>query len=104
MPFDILNKDFAHQTVLVHDGIANGNAYEFLGNGDGTFAPGKIILQGIGYFAVADLNHDGLPDLVAYGSPQIQTVTNGPIAVSIYLGQADGSFKFSQPTSHGGRF
>jgi hypothetical protein len=89
------NKD-GKLDVLVGDGVANGNAYEFLGNGDGTFEPGKIVLANIGYFAVADLNHDGLPDIVAYGSPQVQTPTDGPVAISVYLGQPDGTFKLSQ--------
>ena len=53
-----------------------------LGNGDGTFTQGPVVGIPI-TLAVADLNGDGIPDLVAGGN------TN---AAWVYLGNGDGSF------------
>jgi subtilisin family serine protease len=66
-------------------GSAGQYVYEFLGNGDGTFAPPKILFQNFGPFTVADLNHDGLPDIVEYSSS----------GISVYLCQHDGTFQLS---------
>ena len=39
-----------------------------LGNGDGTFQPDQVVMGVAEFFVVADLNHDGLPDIAAlYG-------------------------------------
>jgi len=83
---------------LNHDGKLDllVGPYELLGNGDGTFAPAKLITPDPTGFTLADLNHDGLPDLVTYQTPQISPGNFGPIEFSIYLGQADGSFKLFQ--------
>jgi subtilisin family serine protease len=85
--------------VWVHEeniGRLNHNVYEFLGNGDGTFAPAKLILPDFGFFTVADLNHDGFPDIVEYNQPLNTNDYDKPSGVSIYLGQPDGTFKFNQ--------
>jgi hypothetical protein len=83
---------------LNHDGKLDllVGPYELLGNGDGTFAPAKIITPDPSGFALSDLNHDGLPDLVTYGTPEISPGVFGPIKFSIYLGQPDGSFHLLQ--------
>ena len=85
--------------VWVHEeniGRLNHNVYEFLGNGAGTFAPAKLILPDFGFFTVADLNHDGFPDIVEYNQPLNTNDYDKPSGVSIYSGQPDGTFKFNQ--------
>ncbi len=61
---------------------------EFLGNGDGTLQPGRLLLgtPGLPAFALLDINHDGRPDVVA---PD-QNIFSP--AITIYFGQSDGSF------------
>jgi hypothetical protein len=70
------------------------NVYEVFGNGDGTFGKANIIFSGFEYFAMADLNHDGLLDIVEIASTEITNQNQSP-AFAVYLGQPDGSFKFS---------
>jgi len=55
-----------------------------LGRGDGSFEPWKAVVPGVNVtaFALADLNHDGKPDLVF-------SVSGG---VSVALGNGDGTF------------
>jgi Subtilase family/FG-GAP-like repeat len=70
---------------------------EFLGNGDGSFAPGITVIvdensgTGFGdpYFGIADLNHDGHLDVVVR-NPAFFAPLN-PV-FKIYMGQPDGSF------------
>ena len=66
------------------DLVWNGAVY--LGNGDGTFQQTPLGLSGTP-LAVADLNEDGIPDLLM-GS-------TGPGSASIYAGNGNGTF---QPT------
>jgi len=69
------------------------DVYEFLGNGDGTFLPGSEILSNSDPFTLADVNHDGTPDLVLCRDPQsnFPSPDQSPV-ISIYLGKGDGSF------------
>ncbi len=83
-------------TYANSNGAQNQNVYELLGNGDGTFSPAKMVLSNFGYFTVADLNHDGLPDIVEYNEPLLINPATTPVGISVYLGQPDGSFIFSQ--------
>ena len=69
--------------------------YEFLGNGDGTFQPPKLLFPNFGFFTVADLNHDGLPDIVEYIEPLSTSADLLPYGFNIYLGQLDGSFQLA---------
>jgi subtilisin family serine protease len=70
---------------------------EFLGNGDGSFAPGKTVIVDVGsgtgfgdpFFGIADLNHDGHLDVVVR-NPQFFAPIN-PV-FKIYMGQPDGTF------------
>lgn len=94
------NKDGSLDVLVwVYDNIVgtqNHNVYEFLGNGNGTFAPAKVVLPNFGFFTVADLNHDGLPDIVEYNEPLTSNPALIPVGISVYLGQADGTFKLNQ--------
>ncbi len=83
---------FANNTI----GVPTNGVYEFLGKGDGTFASPKLVLPNFSNFAMADLNHDGLPDIVEYSSVAQEGNFFIPASYSIYLGQPEGSFKFSQ--------
>ncbi|MFL6387919.1 MAG: FG-GAP-like repeat-containing protein [Terriglobales bacterium] len=71
------------------------SVYEFLGNGDGTFQPPNLLFPNFGFFTVADLNHDGLPDLVEYIEPLSTSADLLPYGFNIYLGQPDGSFQLA---------
>lgn len=77
------------------EGTLGHDVYEFLGNGDGTFAPPVIVLTNFGPFSMGDLNHDGRPDIVEQLEP-LTTLPNGlPPEFAIYLGQPDGTFKLT---------
>jgi hypothetical protein len=83
-----------------HDGIAdlavsNGSANTvsiLLGNGDGTFgAPQSYATgSGTGLVAAADFNGDGIPDLAVTNGA---VTVGGATAVSILLGNGDGTFQ-----------
>jgi Subtilase family/FG-GAP-like repeat len=78
-------------------GTQNHNVYEFLGNGDGTFAAPKVILPNFGFFGMADVNRDGFPDIVEFNQlPAPQNSGLDAPSFTIYLGQADGSFQPGQ--------
>ncbi len=62
-----------------------------LGRGDGTFAPQQRFAVGFGpaSVAVADLNHDGRPDLVTANRGGFEGLSTD---VSVLLGRGDGTF------------
>ena len=66
--------------------------WEFDGNGDGTFQPGKQLFSDFQPFALTDVNGDGFPDIALYDSMSPDGTTAGPATFTTYLGQADGSF------------
>ena len=93
--------------VSVYDGTYGPGSrphpvFELFGNGDGTFQQPVTIFPDLplnAFFALADLNHDGRPDLIELVQPITTTsLTNRP-AYKIYLGQPDGSFQESQTYS-----
>jgi hypothetical protein len=67
-----------------------------LGNGDGTFRCGSEIPTYV-VELVADLNNDGLPDMVATGGD----ATNAVINFHVFLGNGDGTFQPPVPLSSG---
>jgi hypothetical protein len=74
--------------------------YEFLGNGDGTFQPAHLLLSSFGgneythAFALADVNRDGWPDIIAM-TDQFGNPANFVPTISVFLGQPDGSFQYT---------
>jgi len=79
--------------------VAGGDdLIELLGNGDGTFQTPTILISHFGAVAVADVNHDGYPDLIQARDPNLNfdNVTHQP-GVTVYLGSADGTFQ-QQPS------
>ena len=87
--------------VLVLDGTpltgleGGAGLYEFLGNGDGSFQPARLLFPDFGTFALADVNHDGWPDIVALADAAGYPADFVPI-VSVFLGQADGTFVYEE--------
>jgi len=80
-------------SLVVHND--EGNVSVLLGNGDGTFQPAvSYLTQGTDTFsiAVADLNGDGKPDMVAACSCTGDCERDPGIA-SVLLGNGDGTFR-----------
>lgn len=107
-PQQLIAGDFDHDGTLDLLICLNGNGgWEdsgddlllATGNVDGTFQTPRLLMAHFGAVAVGDLNHDGRLDLVQKRDPDEDVgsqVTFTP-AVTVYLGQADGSF-VRQPT------
>jgi hypothetical protein len=100
--YTIRAADVNHDGKLDLLGVGSGTSstaqnalYEFLGNGDGTFQPPKLLFNNFSaFFAVADVNHDGNPDVVE----AVQGALNPDLLVypwqyQIFLGQPDGTFQ-----------
>ena len=70
---------------LVGYSSGTGELFALLGNGDGTFKAPSLDVFGSGSraFAIADINHDGKPDILV-------AKTNG--TVGIFQGNGDGTF------------
>lgn len=95
-PSTIYTGDFNRDGKLDVLISANG-VYEFLGNGDGTFQNPRTLFSSFGDFALADVNRDGWPDLVAMTDQEGNAVSLFSIpTITTFLGQPDGSFKSTQ--------
>jgi subtilisin family serine protease len=90
------NGDGKKDILVAADDLTNaGTLYEFLGNGDGSFAPPRAVLTNFlpgtvpisPFFAVGDFNHDGRTDVVQRNP----LVPVGAASFNIYLAQPDGS-------------
>jgi len=85
--------------VVVTDLIQDGQNYEsaagvLLGNGDGTFQPVvNYYSGGLGCqsAAVADVNGDGIPDIVVSNEWQCESCSDG--SAGVMLGNGDGTFQ-----------
>ncbi len=90
----VMGSTFYALTTAAPSGVA-----VLLGKGDGTFQPEKVVIPGVNVsgLAVADLNHDGKPDLAcATFVTQNGAITGGSLEVA--LGNGDGTF--SSPASY----
>ncbi|MGB9072838.1 MAG: FG-GAP-like repeat-containing protein [Terriglobales bacterium] len=92
-----LNKDGKLDVLIYFSGNvvpATADAvYEFLGNGDGTFQPPIQLFSNSDPLTLADVNGDGIPDLVTCKSPWASYPSlDQPPVITIYLGRGDGSF------------
>jgi hypothetical protein len=91
-PFSVALRDFNGDGILdivtANDGAIQSEGHDvsvLLGNGDGTFQPAVSYKAGIAPLGVdtADVNGDGIPDIVAAGGN----------SVSVLLGNGDGTFQ-----------
>jgi hypothetical protein len=90
-----LNGDAKADLVVASSGTLSGNTtapgsiYSLLGKGDGTFgAPAALSATASwGPVAVADMNKDGRPDILAEGAGQ-----SGATNLSVFPGNGDGTF------------
>jgi hypothetical protein len=70
---------------------SGNDLYEFLGNGDGTFRPAQDVIQHLSAMSMADLNHDGILDVISLSN----AINSSGVEVAqaqIYLGQPNGAF------------
>jgi hypothetical protein len=67
--------------------------YEFIGNGDGTFQPPKLLFNNLGPFGIADLNGDGRPDIIAaVDTGYLPGILGHEWMYEVFLGNPGGSF------------
>lgn len=76
-------------------GTSGSAVWEFDGNGDGTFQPGRELSTGFDSIGLGDINNDGHPDIARFDFFQTNS-SSGFLAspqITNYLGQPDGTFQ-----------
>ncbi len=87
-----LNRDGVEDLVVSSGGDAeNGLVSVYIGRGDGTFLPPLATSIHAHSVAVADMNSDGIPDLVSVQDPN--GIDTYGASVSVSLGNGDGTFR-----------
>ena len=102
---DDFNRDGKPDLVIGHDALSSAGFDVFLGKGDGTFQSplttslgGTLPIQSVGAFRIADLNHDGTPDLVVHsfgdnGCDTPACFNQRETRISSLLDNGDGTFR-----------
>lgn len=104
-----VNRDSNPDLFVLHALSGNSAAFDvqlYLGKGDGSFGSPSPIAgitptrDNVGLFplALADMNNDGAPDIVA-----LQSDTNTNLQSAIALGNGDGTFKAPNITTYNGQ-
>lgn len=75
--------------------VENGSLYRMAGRGDGTFQSPQLLFSNFGYFTAADLNGDGILDLVEVVATNSSVSPPVPLEYKIYLGQKGGAFQLA---------
>jgi Bacterial Ig-like domain (group 3)/FG-GAP-like repeat/FG-GAP repeat len=78
----------------------NGTSAVLFGNGDGTFSAPETLYPAGAYPVLADINGDGMPDLVVATPCSNPYCTKG--GVGVLLGNGDGTFQALQNYNSGG--
>jgi hypothetical protein len=95
-----VNHDGIPDLVVTNECVASDDCYAgsvsvLLGNGDGTFQP-AVSYPSNAYstlaVAVADVNHDGKPDIILNSAAPFADV-NADAVISVLLGNGDGTFQ-----------
>ena len=77
-------------------GFTQAQVYELFGKGDGSFQPAQLLFSNFNPMIVADVNHDGRPDIIESAFSMAFDGSLVPATFTVYLGQPDGSFTLSQ--------
>jgi hypothetical protein len=85
--------------VFIEANVEEGQLYELFGKGDGSFQPAQLLFSNFGPMIVADVNHDGHPDIIEATFDESPGGSVLPVTFTIYLGQPDGSFVMGQTYS-----
>ena len=73
--------------------LKNGALTLIPGKGDGTFGAQRTLISNFNYFAAADLNGDGIPDLVEVVQTGTSVYEPAPLEYAVYLGKKGGTFQ-----------